>query len=77
MPGAQRYRRLGSGSAVRAVAVAGVTLVLGTASAFAWAYTDIIDFNLTEQAYTYGNYRVSSSGDGSASYGPMTPTTPR
>jgi hypothetical protein len=49
-------------------AVAGVTLVLGAASAFAWAYTDIIDFNLTERAYTYGTYRISSSGDGSASY---------
>lgn len=37
-------------------------------SAHAWAYTDIIDFNLTEAASTYGVFHISASGDGSASY---------
>ena len=38
------------------------------ATAWAWVFTDIIDFDLTETAYTYGVYSISSSGDGSASY---------
>jgi hypothetical protein len=42
--------------------------VTPTSAAHAWAYTDIVDFNLTETVVTYGLYHISSSGDGSASY---------
>jgi hypothetical protein len=45
-----------------------VLLTVGVAPAGAWVFTDIIDFDLTETAYTYGVYSISNSGDGSASY---------
>jgi hypothetical protein len=45
-----------------------VVLTIAAAPAGAWVFTDIVDFNLTETAYTYGVYSISSSGDGSASY---------
>lgn len=62
-------RRRRTANVVRVASVAAtLTVVLGAASALAWAYTDIVDFHLTEQAYTYGSYTVSRSGDGSASY---------
>lgn len=38
------------------------------AAAHAWAFTNIVDFNLTESARTYGTYTISSTGDGSAYY---------
>jgi len=49
------------------LAVVIATLAL-PATAQAWVYTTITDFNLTQTAVTYNNYSISSSGDGSASY---------
>ena len=60
-------RRFGRSHAIGAV-VATSMLTVGAPSAHAWVYTNIVDFNLTETAYTYGTYSISSSGDGSASY---------
>jgi hypothetical protein len=64
--------RAGQPRAGRAVACAfllcAMFLTVAAAPAEAWVFTDIVDFNLTETAYTYGVYSISSSGDGSASY---------
>lgn len=49
------------------LAVVVATLAL-PATAQAWVYTNITDFNLTQTAVTYGTYSISVSGDGSASY---------
>lgn len=54
-------------SATIAVTISAVCLVSVT-SAFAWVYTAIVDFHVTETAYTYGQYTKSSSGDSSVSY---------
>lgn len=51
-----------------AAALSCALLVFGAASAHAWVYTSIVDFNLTESWSSYGTYTVSSSGDGTASY---------
>jgi hypothetical protein len=51
-----------------AIAALLALLILGAAPAGAWVFTSIVDFNLTETTSTYGNYTISSSGDGSASY---------
>lgn len=51
------------------VLVCGLLLTAVPASAaHAWAYTDIVDFNLTESTVTYGAFHISASADGSASY---------
>lgn len=41
---------------------------LAASAAHAWVFTGITDFNLTESTSTYGDYTISQSGDGSASY---------
>lgn len=38
------------------------------ATAGAWVFTDVIDFNLTQSTVTYSDYSISQGGDGSASY---------
>lgn len=45
-------------------------LAFGVATAEAWVYSGIPDFNLTEAASAYngGPYSISSGGDGSAAY---------
>jgi hypothetical protein len=43
-------------------------LAVGATLAYAYVYTDIIDFNLTESTTTYGQYGVSSGTDGWVSY---------
>lgn len=59
-----------AGAAARAAAIVAVVAALLAlpATASAWVFTDIIDFNLTQTAVTYGDYSISQSGDGSASY---------
>ena len=54
--------------ACAALVTAAILLTTGVDPAGAWVFTSIVDFNLTETAYTYGVYSISSSGDGSASY---------
>lgn len=62
------------GSTARRIAVGGALLIIMAVnlllpvSSQAWVYTSIVDFNLTQSAYTYGVYSISSTGDGSASY---------
>jgi hypothetical protein len=43
-------------------------LAVGATLAYAYVYTDIIDFNLTESTTTYGQYGISSGTDGWVSY---------
>jgi len=45
-----------------------VAVLVLPASAQAWVYTNITDFNLTQTAVTFNNYSISTVGDGSASY---------
>jgi hypothetical protein len=51
-----------------AAALTCALVAAGTATAHAWVFTSIVDFNLTESWSSYGNYTISASGDGSASY---------
>ncbi len=61
-----------SSSRLRAVvcSAAAVLAVIAVmpATAGAWVYTDVIDFNLTQSTVTYSDYSISQGGDGSASY---------
>lgn len=49
-------------------AMVATTALALPASSQAWVFTSIVDFNLTQTTVTYGQYSISSSGDGSASY---------
>lgn len=51
-----------------AVVVAFCALAAIPATASAYVFTDIIDFNLTETTSTFGTYSISSVGDNSAYY---------
>ena len=51
-----------------AVVAVGLTSLVASASAQAWVTTDVVDWNLTEQAATIGAYSVSNSGDGTAAF---------
>jgi hypothetical protein len=43
-------------------------VVLSTAIAWAFVYTNIVDFHLTETTQTYGTYTIASGTNGWASY---------
>lgn len=64
--GSRGPRRYGK-AALLATTLIGLLSVF-PAAASAWVFTDIVDFNLTQSTVTYGNYSISSGGDGSASY---------
>ena len=52
-----------------AATLAAVCLLAVAASlAYAYVYTDIVDFNLTESTTTYGQYGVAQGTDGWVSY---------
>jgi hypothetical protein len=53
---------------VVATLVALCLCAVGATLAYAYVYSDIIDFNLTESTSTYGQYGISSGTDGWVSY---------
>jgi len=59
-------RRPGRHALTAGLALAFTALLVPVA--WAWVYTEIVDFNLTETTKTYGSYTISSSGDGAAHY---------
>lgn len=57
-----------SSKGVVAAVIVGLACLATATAAYAWVYTTITDFNLTETTTTYGQYTKSSSGDSSVSY---------
>lgn len=66
----RKTRRGSTANTLVAIAVAVTAWCSLTASAQAWSYTDITDWNLVDsQTRQYGNgYTIGSTGDGSAYY---------
>jgi len=68
-----RFHKAGTRSSWLLIVVCSAVAALGAiavapATAGAWVFTDVVDFNLTQSTVTYSDYSISQGGDGSASY---------